>query len=149
MRSLHVSQARAGDPEPLRHFIRTSLASEQCQTANLTYWAYWVGEIQGPRHDDDFMVTEPMNGWRGTWLLRRLLGALTPDEATIDLYVHSVWSLLRRRAAILGDDPRLAADLLERVESLLASHTLVSSQARAELEQIRHTTEAMRGWVSR
>ena len=94
------------------------------------------------------MVTETMDGWRGVLLMQRLLGTMTPGEPLIDLYVHSVWSLVRRRAAILKDDPRLAERLLERVEGLLDDSAAVSPSARAQLEQLRFTAGAVQPWIA-
>lgn len=146
LRSLRVSRARLGDPEPLRHFIRTSLESEECEIANLTYWAYWVGEISDARHGDDFMIHEPTtSAWRGDTVLRHLLAGMKVAEPVLDLdlYIHSIWSLLRRRARVVRDDPELAAALLQRVDELLSSPSALSPQARAELAQIRYITEAV------
>jgi hypothetical protein len=135
-----VSQARRGDPEPLRRFIERAMRSDQCQTANLNYWAYWVGQIGETHHADDFMATAPP-AWRGAGLLRRLLENLHPDDRMIDLYVHSIWSLLIGRASVLDGEPQLAASLLGHVEAIRAGAPL-SAQSRTELDQLYYAARA-------
>jgi len=47
-RSAAVTAAATGNLDPLHRFIDTGLASDQLQSANLNYWAYWAGEIPVP-----------------------------------------------------------------------------------------------------
>lgn len=117
-RSLVVAEARQGDPEPLREFIRRALASDACEAANLNYWAYWVGEGVGTQHADTFMAGD-LGRWEGARLLRWLHDTLQPTTPWIDLNVHSLWALLVRRAQLLERDQALAASLRDRAQVLL------------------------------
>jgi DNA-binding transcriptional regulator YiaG len=138
-RSLAVSRARQGDPEPLRYFIRTGLASDECESANLNYWAYWIGETGGTEAADEFMA-HGLGSWQGRTLLRRLFDNLTPTNACLDLDVHSIWSLLQRRPRLL-DEGADFGDALAPVEQLLDSGA-GSPQASEELMHLRY---ALRG----
>ncbi len=133
-RSLVVALARQGDPEPLRHFIRTDLASDECESANLNYWAYWVGETSGTEASDEFMA-HALGPWQGRTLLSKLFDNLTPTNTCLDLDVHSIWSLLQCRPRLL-DDSADVGNALARVENLLDSG-VGSPQASQELAHVR------------
>jgi transcriptional regulator with XRE-family HTH domain len=135
-RSLAVARTRQGDKEPLRHFIRTALSSDACQAAGLNYDAYWIGATPETYRSDDFMATD-LAPWVGVTLLRQFAANLVATEPLADLYVHSTWALLQRRGSVLEGDPKLAAQLVERVEALLAEGDL-SAQSRRELEQVHY-----------
>jgi transcriptional regulator with XRE-family HTH domain len=137
-RSLAIACARQGDPEPLRRFIRSAMPSEKLEIANLNYWAYWVGEIQETQHDDSFMAG-PLGAWGGTGLLSRLLEKLVVGEPTLELYIHSVWSLIRARPWILEASPRSANELRGRVEAVAAAEGLPPEVER-ELDAIQYAT---------
>jgi transcriptional regulator with XRE-family HTH domain len=142
-RSLAVAQSRQGDREPLRHFIEVGLRSEECEAANLNYWAYWAGETTGTYHADTFMATGDLGPWRGTALLRRLRDNLVAADPYTDLCVHSMWALLERRPRILEDDPELTCSLDQLVQ-VLRDQGDVSARARRELEQVHYLVRAMR-----
>jgi len=133
-RSLAVAEARQGDPEPLREFIRRALASDACEAANLNYWAYWVGEGVGTQHADTFMAGD-LGRWEGARLLRWLHDTLQPTTPWIDLNIHSLWALLVRRAQLLERDQALAASLRDRAQVLLDDQR-ISTQSRRELEYV-------------
>jgi hypothetical protein len=136
-RSLAVARARVGDREPLVHFIRTAFDHDECEFANLHYWAYWVGETTSTEHTDVFMTTE-LAPWTAMRLLPRLEERLLPENECIELYVHSVWALFRRSpvAYLLLADTDLWRSLRRKVEALLDDSRL-SQQARQELAQVR------------
>jgi len=138
-----VAQSRQGDREPLRHFIDVGLRSDDCEAANLNYWAYWAGETTGTYHADSFMATGDLGPWRGTTLLRRLGENLAAGDPHTDLCVHSMWALLERRPRILEDDPELTGSLDELAQVLLDQGD-ISAQARRELEQVAFLVRAMR-----
>ena len=142
-RSLAVAQSRQGDREPLQHFIEVGLRSDECEAANLNYWAYWAGETTGIYHADTFMATGDLGPWRGTTLLRRLGENLAAGDPHSDLCAHSMWALLERRPRILEDDPRLTGSLDELVQVVLDQGDL-SARARKELEQVHFLVRAMR-----
>lgn len=133
-RSLVVARARQGDPDPLRHFLETALGSDELEAANLNYWAYWIGEIRGARHGDDFMAGG-LSNWGGMALLERLHDQLLATEPTVELYVHSVWALIRCRPWLLEGDPALRLSLGARLHALQAEASL-SRRARSELDSL-------------
>jgi transcriptional regulator with XRE-family HTH domain len=141
VRSHRVARARLGDPEPLRHFIRTAIASEQCRGADLIYQSYWAGEIATRHHSDEFMVTEDIGTWPARALLRRLTASLDPGDPVLDLYINSLWALLRRRGDVLATDPAAATALQIRTREVLDGEG-PGARARAQLEQIRFALEA-------
>jgi transcriptional regulator with XRE-family HTH domain len=69
VRSSAVALAYGGDRDPLRAFLQHALATDQLEQANLNYWAYWVGEIDGVQVDDEFMGRVDPQGWSGVRLL--------------------------------------------------------------------------------
>jgi transcriptional regulator with XRE-family HTH domain len=133
-RSLAVAQARQGDAEALRHFIEVALTSDECEAANLNYWAYWIGEISRIEHTDDFMACD-LGPWGGARLLRCFCERIDRREPCVDLYVHSTWKLLQRRHWILDQAPRLGAQLYRRIVQLLDDGD-VSAQSHRELDQL-------------
>jgi hypothetical protein len=54
--SLAVAQARQGDRELLRFFIKAGVNNYDCHAANLNYWGYWQGEIAPTYSSDGFMA---------------------------------------------------------------------------------------------
>ncbi len=141
-RSLLVARARRDDPEPLRHFIRTGLVSDQCEAANLNYWAYWIGELSTTECADEFMATD-LGPWSGARLLHRLVENLSGDDGCLDLYVHSIWALLQRRPHLARDNPSLRATLVAKIEQLLDAHGCVAQPARRELEHVRYALQML------
>lgn len=139
-RSLAVARAYHGDPEQLRHFIRTQLADDRQEAANLNYWAYWCGEEPRPAVSDQFMAIGDLGTWRGTGLLRHLASGLNPATPYVELTIHSVWALLSRRPWLLDDDPQLTTELSLRIGQLLDASMSLGDQARRELEQLRYAT---------
>lgn len=135
-RSLAVAKAVAGDPEQLRRFIAHQLATDDQEVANLNYWANWCGEDAQTAVSDEFMRTPDLGNWRGTELLRQLADGLSPANPYIDLTVHTVWALIKRRGSLLGDDPLLTQRLTARVQLLLDHPQSLSDQARRELDNI-------------
>jgi DNA-binding transcriptional regulator YiaG len=143
-RSLAVAKAVSGDPDQLRYFIAHQLAGDDQEVANLNYWANWAGEDTRPALSDEFMRTPDLGCWRGTELLRQLTAGMQPTTPYIDLTVHTVRALLKRRPWLLNDDPRLTADLRQRTYHLLEHPQPLSGQARYELELIHTTIDARR-----
>lgn len=138
-RSLLVARARQGDREPLQAFIRGAIASPELEAANLNYWAYWISESSGTAHGDDFMAGG-LGRWSGAALLGRLLERLTPEEPTVDLYVHSVWSLVLARPWVLEADHGLRTALQGRVDVLLDAPEM-PRETRGKLDNLRYGIE--------
>jgi transcriptional regulator with XRE-family HTH domain len=137
-RSLAVSRSVAGDPEPLDRFIHEGLANDSTQLANLTYWAYWVGEIPALWTSDLTMTTPDQGKWRGDVLLRALAVNLDPNVPYRDLAAHAIHALLPLRRD-LADDPELADLLRTRIARMLDQPETLSSSARARLDQVLYT----------
>ncbi|PZR85214.1 MAG: hypothetical protein DLM67_26075 [Candidatus Nephthysia bennettiae] len=136
-RSLVVAQARLGDPEPLRRFLDKAISSDECQEANLNYWAYWVGEIAATHHTGEFMAAKH-GDWGGSLLLHRLVNNLRPNDGALDLYVHSMSALLQQRPYVVRHDPALAKAVTGRATGLLLNGPSALSRKSAwQLEHIR------------
>lgn len=133
-RSLVVARARQGDPDPLRHFLRIGLRSDELEAANLNYWAYWIDETRDVKHGDNFMAGG-LGNWGGVALLARLHDQLLATEPTVELYVHSVWALIRCRPWVLEGDPALRLSLEARLRALQGEASL-SRPARSELDSL-------------
>jgi transcriptional regulator with XRE-family HTH domain len=119
-RSVAIALSRQGDPDALTHFIAVGRDDDVWETANLNYWAYWVGETRTVERDDTFMGAG-LGRWRGLDLLDHLVARLGPDADDLALNVHTVWALLVARRGLLDDDPALARALAGRVAVLLDS----------------------------
>jgi hypothetical protein len=89
-----VMAAAMGDPEPVRRFIAQGLASDDGITANVNYWAYWVGE-HNTIWATDAQMTRPNGEWSGEVLLDSLLEGVVYAPYR-DLVAHALWTLLRR-----------------------------------------------------
>lgn len=133
VRSGAHSLARLGDREGLQHFIRTRLADDICETANLNYWAYWLGEIIEPQLTDMFMIELDPQSWHGTQLLRHLAGKLHSANPYVDVVAHTLWALVMLRPGALAGQE--CGDLQTRAACLL-DEGLVSAQSRRELEAV-------------
>lgn len=135
-RSAALSLARRGHAEALQDFITRRLTGDdECETANLNYWAYWLEEIDEPKLDDSFMATTSLDTWRGTILLRHLVRKMHSANPHLDLDVHTLWALLQRKSVILREEPGLATLLKSTVEALLDEGG-VSARARDELGSV-------------
>ena len=135
-RSLAVARSRLGDREALWRYLRTCSGSDECEVANLHYWSYWIGESAGTHHDDGFMTEDP-GPWAGARLAGRLVGSLASANSCVDLYVHTLWALLKRPIGplLIQTDRALCASLVARSEALL-DDDLLMPEARRELEEI-------------
>jgi hypothetical protein len=140
IRSGAHSLARLGDREGLQHFIRTRLADQSCEVANLNYWAYWLGEVSELQATDLFMVELGPDAWRGTQLLRHLVSRLHSANPYVDVVSHTLWALIMLRPSALSPDTTVrltqsAAQVLEEGE--------VSPQSRHELEAVVYALRMM------
>ncbi len=135
IRSSAVALAFGGDRDPLRAFLQQTLAIDRLEQANLNYWAYWVGEIDGIQVDDEFMVRVDLGDWGGVRLLGHLLERLHPGSGDAELDIHTVWALLLAHPALLSNHPSLRSTAASTVDKLAADRDL-SAQARRELSDI-------------
>ncbi|MEW2087053.1 XRE family transcriptional regulator [Streptomyces sp. NPDC005283] len=137
-RSTATALARLGDPQPLLDFIERSMVDDDGETANLNYWAYWLGAFTQPQADDAFMRDRTRADWDPVTLLRRgLAQGLHQAPGYVDLYVHSIWALLTAHPWLPQAAPALAAELDERGARLLDGD-LVSQRSRRELSAVHY-----------
>ncbi|MER7771543.1 helix-turn-helix transcriptional regulator [Kitasatospora sp. NPDC096140] len=134
-RSVAMVSARHGDPDRLTYFIDTALADEAGAAANLTYWAYWIGELP-LELSDEFIANPARKPWSGHKLLAHLVNGLNVDHGYLDLNIHTLWSLLQVRPALLRSGAAATA-LRDRLPVMLDSAE-VSPHRRRELENIRY-----------
>ncbi|MEV7024178.1 helix-turn-helix transcriptional regulator [Kitasatospora sp. NPDC093558] len=137
-RSIAATLARQGDPSLMRDFINRSIADhDEAESANLNYWAHWLGLDGRPQTDDAFMAERDRPVWDASALLRAF--ALRIDRAVeyTDLYVHSIWALIVSRRGLLESCPHTARELVGRVIPLLDGNTL-SMESRRELESVHY-----------
>ncbi|WP_329585492.1 XRE family transcriptional regulator [Kitasatospora sp. NBC_01250] len=137
-RSVAAALARQGDPELLRDFIARSITdNDDFETANLNYWAHWLGVDSHPKVSDDFMAEREHPAWDASALLRQFTIRLDRAGEYTDLYVHSIWALMLTRRSLADADPFTARDLAARVRVLLDGDGL-SQQSRHELESLHY-----------
>ncbi|MFI1282317.1 hypothetical protein ACH4U5_16455 [Streptomyces sp. NPDC020858] len=122
----------------MQHFISTDLDDDEAgEAANLSYWAYWIGESAHPELSDDFIAAPRTVTWHGHRLLRHLVGALAPPHGFFDLNVHTLWALLTARPGLLRTSSDAGRALRSQLPVLLGG-TTASTRARRELEGIRY-----------
>ena len=130
-RSAAIALARQGDPEPVRHYITKTRDSEKHALANLTFWAYWLGEISDTYTSDGDMITRGADAWSGHRLLNHLLTYLG-DPVNGEINAYSLWTLVLSRPALLDRDPVLRLRASTAVEQALDGPT----KMHRELEQV-------------
>ncbi|MFF6993555.1 XRE family transcriptional regulator [Streptomyces sp. NPDC008313] len=142
-RSTAVALARVGNHRPLLDFIDRGLAGDDvAETANLNYWAYWLGAMREPQPDDGFMLHGPTS-WEPVQLLRGLAAGLCQAPAYMDLYVHSLWALLTINRWLPLADPALT-DRLDAHTIRLLDHGEISPRARRELSAVHYVLRETR-----
>jgi DNA-binding transcriptional regulator YiaG len=134
MRSAAVSAAHTGDTGLLARFIDEGLANEATIAANLSYWAYWVGESP-TEWDSDLAMNTGSTSWSGDQLLDSLLGGVV-DAPYRDLCAVTLWALLGSRRR-LAADPKRQRQIATAVSTALDSHQF-SLHARQRLEQVHY-----------
>ncbi|WP_246150391.1 XRE family transcriptional regulator [Streptomyces qinzhouensis] len=119
-RSTAAALARLGDPQPLLDFIdRSLIGDDTAETANLNYWAYWLGGIRLPQSNDLFMQDRGPIAWDPIALMRGLVDGLPQAPGYVDLYTHTLWALLTAHPWLPQASPVLATDLTTRIERLI------------------------------
>lgn len=148
LRSTAVARACQGDPTLLHDFITRRISDDLCEAANLNYWSYWVEETTGTATTDEFMAAD-LGPWRGTELLAHLTEGLSAKTPYVSLSVRAAASLIRRRPALLMNDPRLARRLRQRAGQLLDDALDVPAQIRRDLENINYAAAMAEGSTRR
>lgn len=131
-RSHAVSAAVGGDPEALQRFIRDGLTTEQGIAANLSYWAYWVGEIRTPWSMDAEMLDA--QDWSGERLLSSLLHGLR-NAPYRELCGHALWALLKHRPHLI-DRAAARARISTVIDAVTSEDSAVTGETRRRLEQV-------------
>lgn len=141
VRSAAVALARQGDTDPVNFFIENTLTSDMQALANLTYWAYWIGEIPDVYADDSFLVDVPAHSWSGTSLMAHLADRLqVPGHA--ELNIHSLWSLVLARPHLLEHHSSLRAKVEQSVDRALSDG--FTGHARDDLANLRCAVQLSR-----
>lgn len=135
-RSVAIALTRCGQRDALRKFV-TSLCDHEYELANLTYWAYWLGEIKDVHTDDSFMRLVPLGSWAGTHLLGHLANRIYPSAEQLELNVRTLWQLMLAKPHLLVQAPELRDQVAVHVEETL-DYADVDKQARQELSDVRY-----------
>lgn len=142
-RSTAAALVRLGDRQPLLDFIGRSMVDDDAaETANLNYWAYWLGSIREPQSDDGFMRHGPSD-WEPVRLFRGLAAGLQQAPAYADLYAHSLWALLTVHRWLPLADHALTDTLCAHTAQLL-DHDGISPRARRELDAVHYVLRSDR-----
>ncbi|MEW2622029.1 helix-turn-helix transcriptional regulator [Streptomyces sp. NPDC048106] len=136
-RSTATALVRLGDRQPLLDFIDRAMADDDAaETANLNYWAYWLGSIREPQPNDGFM-RHGVSNWEPVCLFRGLTAGLRQAPAYEDLYVHSLWALLATHRWLPLADHAVTGMLRARTAELLDNNG-TSPRARRELNAVQY-----------
>ncbi|NUT54250.1 MAG: helix-turn-helix transcriptional regulator [Saccharothrix sp.] len=135
-RSASVALASTGEREHIDAFV-SRMSSAQDETANLNYWAYWIGELRDVRVDDSFMRDEDTRTWDGSTLLTHLVTRLDPTTPHLPLNLHTLHTLVASRPSLLDGRPRLRTALAESLDEL-ASGDALSHTGRDEVAGLRY-----------
>ncbi|MCF4119969.1 helix-turn-helix domain-containing protein [Antribacter sp. KLBMP9083] len=136
-RSAALGLARHGDLDPIRRFIGTDLTEPQHASANLVYWAYWLGEIPEAYASDGDMLLGGEAVWTGHRLMGHLLNHLD-DPKHADLNAHTLWSLVLARPNLLDTGPVSRSEASTKVE--VALHDGLDQRAYRELSEVYFAT---------
>nr|BEK71412.1 hypothetical protein KPHV_86390 [Kitasatospora purpeofusca] len=129
--------ARQGDPALLHDFVAALDGDQHSELANLSYWAYWLGSMPADQGDDGFLHRPDSAAWNPLHLFRQLVASLHDAPGTVDLYVHSLATLLDLHPWLPLADPAAARHLHGRGTELLDA-ALLSPVSRRDLESVHY-----------
>ena len=122
-RSASVALASSGDSTYIHDFV-DHMADTRTESANLNYWAHWIGELGNDQTDDSFMLNSDTRMWTGFQLLDHLMNRLTPDAPHLPLNLHTLHALIASRPSILGGRPATRSGLSEVLDKLASGDRL-------------------------
>lgn len=130
--------ARRGDPELLKDFVENALVGdERGELANLAYWAYWLGAMPSDQPDDGFMHAPAPAAWNPLLLFGRLVESLHEAPGTVDLYIHSITTLLASRPWLAQAAPQSSGAFSARATELLDGGG-ISGRSRRDLQSVQY-----------
>lgn len=129
--------ARQGDPAPLHDFVDALAGDQHSELANLAYWGYWLGSMPPNQPNDGYLHQPGTATWNPLHLFQQLVGSLHEAPGTVDLYVHSLSTLLRLHPWLPLADTAAAQHLRERAARLLDTR-LLSPVSRRDLESVHY-----------
>ncbi|MFD7537522.1 XRE family transcriptional regulator [Streptomyces sp. NPDC059819] len=129
--------ARQGDPGPLYDFVDAMADDQHSELANLAYWAYWLGSMPPTQPDDGFLHRPDPTEWNPVHLFQHLVDSLHDAPGTVDLYVHSLQTLLALHPWLPLADPAAAHRLQEHAAGLLDAQ-LLFPVSRRDLESVHY-----------
>jgi hypothetical protein len=130
-RSASVALAAAGDSTHLYDFV-DHMTKGAAETANLNYWAYWIGELSDEQSSDAFMMVADARSWTGARLLRHLVNRLAPDSPHLPLNLCTLHALVASRPSLLNERPAVRTSLAGVLANLASVHDL----SRTERDQL-------------
>ncbi|GGM97026.1 hypothetical protein GCM10011609_38530 [Lentzea pudingi] len=130
-RSASVALASAGDSAQLHDFVG-QMTESRAETANLNYWAYWIGDLSDEQTNDAFMLNEDTRSWGGTRLLHHLMDRLDPASPHLPLNLHTLHALVASRPVLLTD----RAGARERLGGVLDGLASSGDLTRAGCDQV-------------
>jgi transcriptional regulator with XRE-family HTH domain len=135
-RSASVALAVTGDSSRLHDFV-AHLTDGSRESANLNYWAYWIGELSDEQTSDAFMLDADTRSWTGARLLQHLVQRLEPGSPQLPLNMYTLHSLVASRPSLLGGHPIVRASLAGVLDRLADTDNL-SGTERDQLAGLRY-----------
>jgi transcriptional regulator with XRE-family HTH domain len=125
-RSASVALASTGDGTHIHDFV-DRMNDTRAETANLNYWAHWIGELNDEQTSDAFMLNDDTRSWTGSRLLQHLTNRLEPCSPHLPLNLHTMHALIASRPSLLNGRPTVRASLAEALDKLSSSDRLTST----------------------
>jgi hypothetical protein len=122
IRSASIALASTGDPTLLHDFVEHLTDSQAC-SANLNYWAHWIGEMDNDQSSDEFMLDADTRSWTGVRLLGHLTTRLQPESHHLPLNLYTLHSLIASRPSLLAR-PDVRASLADGFARLTSTDCL-------------------------